>query len=485
MRYLYTLKSIVLTILVSVVCADFLFYDAPIGISVAIFYTFWLVILRGRIRSGNKSDPFLNIVTGASFGVLLALLWNPSEMAIIVALTCLAILALTAKHGSRAASEIWLKRIITYYIAAVIQLWRDSSTIKRWKESGHLQKSFFEGHDLKQRWLIPILITLVFFILFTKANPLLAQWLQDFAEIIEKRLGMVSWPDLERILIWIISFLFGWGWLRYRSPYRSLIFSGRQHPTHITENIPTSTVIRSLALLNALFLFMNGLDLRYLWGNGVLPQGMTYAEYAQRGAYPLIVSALLAGAFVLFTFKPGGSSEKSKLARTLVGVWVAQNIFLTISAALRLEKYIDIYSMTRLRLAAAIWMGLVACGLLWICLRIFAQKKNEWLIRQNCLTLSLVLYVCAFINFDGLIARYNVSHCRESTGQGSPLDWMYLRTLGVEALPAVQSLHKIETMHQDFRLDLQRTEGRIERELKYRRSDWRGWSLLQSSLPDV
>ena len=47
---------------------------------------------------------------------------------------------------------------------------------------------------------------------------------------------------------------------------------------------------RSLILFNALFALQTVLDLTYLWGGASLPDGMSHAEYAHRGAYPLIAT---------------------------------------------------------------------------------------------------------------------------------------------------------------------------------------------------
>ena len=60
----------------------------------------------------------------------------------------------------------------------------------------------------------------------------------------------------------------------------------------------------SLAAFNLIFALQNGLDIFFLWSGAPLPEGMTLAEYAHRGAYPLIATALLAGLFVLVTMRP-------------------------------------------------------------------------------------------------------------------------------------------------------------------------------------
>ena len=119
-------------------------------------------------------------------------------------------------------------------------------------------------------------------------------------------------------------------------------------------------ISRSLILFNTLFALQSTLDLAYLWGGASLPDGMSHAEYAHRGAYPLIVTALLAAGFVLIAMRPGGPAEHSRLIRPLVLVWTAQNILLVVSSIFRLDLYVAAYSLTYLRLAAFIWMVLVA-----------------------------------------------------------------------------------------------------------------------------
>ena len=90
------------------------------------------------------------------------------------------------------------------------------------------------------------------------------------------------------------------------------------------------------------------------------------------------------------------------------------------SSILRLDLYVGIYSLTYWRVAAFVWMGLVAAGLALIIVRIALGKSNQWLLSANLLTLSVTLYACCYINFAGLIAGYNVDHSLEMTGQGVP-----------------------------------------------------------------
>src|SRR5262249_3628146 len=125
-------------------------------------------------------------------------------------------------------------------------------------------------------------------------------------------------------------------------------------------------ILRSLLLFNALFAVQTALDLTYLWGGVALPHGMTYATYAHRGAYPLILTALLAAGFVLLTMRPGSDMERSPLFRPLVFLFVGQNVLLVISSIMRLDLYVQVYALSYWRVAAFIWMLLVAVGLVLI-----------------------------------------------------------------------------------------------------------------------
>src|SRR6185312_11342584 len=106
-------------------------------------------------------------------------------------------------------------------------------------------------------------------------------------------------------------------------------------------------------------------------------------------------------------------AENSRLIRPLVLAWIGQNVLLVISSIFRLDLYIAAFSLTYLRIAAFIWMALVAIGLVLILTQIVRGKSNAWLLSANAISLALVLYSCCFLNAPWLVAYYNVEHCRE------------------------------------------------------------------------
>ena len=81
-----------------------------------------------------------------------------------------------------------------------------------------------------------------------------------------------------------------------------------------------------------------------------------------------------------------------------------------ISSIFRLDLYIAAFSLTYLRIAAFIWMGLVAIGLALILSRIVRRQIHLLAADRQRLSLALVFYGCCFLNAPWLVAHYNVDH---------------------------------------------------------------------------
>jgi hypothetical protein len=323
-------------------------------------------------------------------------------------------------------------------------------------------------------WIVPIGVFTVFLALFASANPL-----------IENQLMKI---DLRTLFEFLGSFrMFFWGligctiWpLIYRrfkprptgQPQPGDAAAVATEPSDLDFLFGEKAMSRSLILFNALFALQSGLDLTYLWAGANLPDGMSHAEYAHRGAYPLIVTALLAAGFVLVAMRPGGPAEHSRLIRPLVLLWTAQNILLVISSILRLDLYVATFSLTYMRLAALIWMVLVATGLVLMLIQIVLRKPNSWLIAANAISLATVLYACCFINTPRLIAAYNVEHSFEISGSGPKLDLQYLISLGPQAEPALRP-HLADMPALQSVLTLCRARDNYLRS----HGNWRGWSF--------
>ncbi|MEL6478656.1 MAG: DUF4173 domain-containing protein [Pseudomonadota bacterium] len=331
-----------------------------------------------------------------------------------------------------------------------------------------------------QVWAVPALLGALFLMLFVEANPILGTLAAqiDLAVVLRE-------IDGWRIFFWALTAGLIWGVLR--PPHRA-----RTQPEPIADSpvsaalgapqpstrslllgdlLPAGAVLRGLILFNALFALQTGLDLAFLWGGVRLPDGMTYAEYAHRGAYPLIFAALLAGGFTLIATRAGGAAAGSRAIRWLSYLWTAQTVWLVISSALRLDLYVGVYGLSLMRVAAFVWMGLVALGLVLIVARLALNRSNAWLINAVLLSGLLTLYASHFVDIRALIARHNLAVSREMGGPGQPLDIAHLCRLGPAALPALRAAEA---------LDLERPMGcaaMVEARFRSAMAHWSGHTL--------
>jgi hypothetical protein len=517
-----------------VVVADWFFWKAPVGWTLG---GYGLLLMAAVLLTGEGKANRMGIATVTTAVAVLCLYCfeEPSLLIVLMGILGLATLGLLLREGWGHSALVWFERWARMVMIGWLTPFVDATAWMR--ASGDSRRRVGAPLRLLRNWLVPCVLALVFLLLFEAANPLLAQWLGDLKRILLE--GLRNWldrlPVAERIFMWVVVATFVWALLRYRSdmleksgtkkpvalPPQTSVFStvsGETSPasagsaSNVQESIPcrgaslpssssplrmeeailpvpsAGFIVRCLLLFNLLFAVQTAMDLSYLWGGAALPEGLTHAQYAHRGAYPLMAAAVLAAVFVLATFgtppKESGratdvarrdSYAAMRPARRLVYLWLAQNLFLVVSAGLRLELYVEAFTLTRWRVAAAVWMLLVFCGLLWIVIRIGLRHSNRWLINVNTLTLLGILYGCCFLPIDGWIARFNVVHCREVRGEGPWLDLAYLEHLGPESLPAL--VWFVGNFADSPRTPYVRDSiGCMQAQLGKTLSDWRGWT---------
>jgi hypothetical protein len=280
---------------------------------------------------------------------------------------------------------------------------------------------------------LPLIGGAVFLTLFHEANPIISDMMGDL------RLPQVS---VFRATFWGLVVVTVWGVFRPRR-LRNPLRLADPDAKHGLPGVSIASVTLSLLVFNALFALQNGLDIAFLWSGARLPDGVTMAQYAHRVAYPLILTALLAGLFVLAALRPGSPTGENRMIRRLVTFWVAQNVFLVASSILRTLDYIDAYSLTWMRIAALAWMGLVALGLVLIVWRLLRGKSAAWLINANALAAMVVLAVSSAVDYDAIAAAWNIRHAREMGGHGVALDLCYLNEMGPPALVALAELDRL------------------------------------------
>ncbi|MEP6868864.1 MAG: DUF4173 domain-containing protein [Novosphingobium sp.] len=307
--------------------------------------------------------------------------------------------------------------------------------------------------------MLPLVGSAIILALFSAANPVIEQILSGIS------LPELSFETFVRLMLWTLLFVMAWSLIHPRLALRILpTFDGSGDLP--LPGVSVASVKLSLVAFNLLFAMQSLMDAAYLSGLAPMPKGITLAEYAHRGAYPLIVTALLAALFVIITLRPGSSTAAVPAIRRMVVLWIAQNIVLVGSSILRLLDYVEAYSLTILRISAFAWMLLVAAGLMLICWRLLREKSASWLINANLAAAGLLLTIASFVDLGNVAAWWNVHHAREVGGGGSALDLCYLSELGSSSLLPLIELEQNPGLEPAFRERVQGVRDVIYRQLR-------------------
>lgn len=447
-----------------VALADILIWQVTPGISLGVFFLALLgvaMLLLGKSLTFGRAGAAL-AMAGLS---LIPLIEQVQALSVMIAALGVGAAAVVGTVGMSNAAT------------GVLRLWQ-AVPLLGLRHAGAGAKQIARQTDVAAtaeqmalRWALPLGFGLAFLGLLAEANPMLETWLTNTTNF------TFHGPGVGRVLFWLGVALLIWPLLVLAELRQRLLspFTGSVAVVARPALINAGAVARSLVLFNALFAVQSGMDLFYLWAGATLPTGMSYAEYAHRGAYPLVATAILAGVFALMS-RPLTTSNTA--LRYALLAFVAQNVFLVCSSLFRLDLYVDVYGLTRLRLAAFVWMALVGAGLCMITWQVVARHKNGWLMKRLAVVGVATIYGVTLFSFDASIAKYNLTH-------NVPLDRVYLCRLGPAALPAIQTFESKTGEILCMTLESPRVPEF---------SDWREWgfrdwrvlrSLSQMQFPDT
>ena len=440
------------------VAADRLFWGHAAGSDLGLFdLTLAATLL--AVRPSARRDRRACCALLASSVLALLQIEQPTPLNTLLCWMSLAIAALSSRVRAGETVARWAIRLAWFGGAGLIGPARDLVTLAAKVSSRRPRRM-----PLVALLALPLVGGGMFMALFASANPVIGQALATFP---------LALPDVPRAVF--LGFAAAAVWALLRPRFVRSRGPGEVKPARSPPGVTVSSIGLCLVTFNLIFAVENGLDLAFLWTGARLPSGVTFAGYAHSGAYALMVAALLAGAFVVLALRPGTATAASTSLRRLVILWVGQTLLLVASGVFRMVSYIQAYSLTGFRIAALIWMGLVAVGLILICWRLLRGRTDDWLIGANALVAGLVLVVCGGVDLDAAAASWNVGHARETGGTGAPLDLCYLSRIGDSALVAMTDLQR-QPLPQGLRDRVTWARSEALEALSRRQADWRGWT---------
>ncbi len=214
-------------------------------------------------------------------------------------------------------------------------------------------------------------------------------------------------------------------------------FSPKRPMLGITE------VATALVVLDLLFLLFVLVQFRYLFGGDTLVQvtpGLTYADYARRGFFELVltvvlvVPVLLSADWLLRRRIP----RDTFIFRILAGVQIGLVLAITASALQRLRLYHASYGLTESRFYAMVLLLWIGAMLLWLAVTVLRDRRHAFAFGALASGLATIALLFV-INPDAFIARVNMERMA-SADASVRFDVAYATRLSADAVPVLLSL---------------------------------------------
>lgn len=167
--------------------------------------------------------------------------------------------------------------------------------------------------------------------------------------------------------------------------------------------------------------------------------GVIYAEYARQGFFQLVAVSLLVLGVVALVVRlvPDHPSGTRVLRNTMLGVLCFLTLVILASAMMRLQLYIDVFGLTRMRVSAEAWIlwSALLFGLIIVAGVLNSLRRTtRWLPRTTVALGAVALAVFAYSNPDLRIAESHHDLDLEV------VDTWYLRGLSADAVPGLIGL---------------------------------------------
>jgi hypothetical protein len=419
---------------------DFLFWNHPPGVSVAIFGACAAAILSIRSMADRPSRSswiaamLLALSTGATFLEL-------SFSNVVVLLALLAVLMGERHYPELAAGWArWSESFVAWFGAPGRWPWLARTFAESELANVGLNSVTGDRAARSAQILAPaVALAVVFGVVLSFGNAIFRQLLTHFESIVADWISSFDFSVL-RILLWIAFATFGLALVRPRAASGQPRLWTRPIPRFFRADL-TVAVLQSCAVfvaLNAMFFAVNTIDVIYLWGRktgAALPEEVTFSEFVHQGVYSLIFAVLLSAVVIAVIFQQEARVTSHRAVKSLAWLWIVQNLILIAGVLLRLKLYVDAYQLSELRVYVGCFLLLVTVGFGLLALHIAQSGSLGTLIWRNTLAAFALFFLVQFPDVAGRVARFNVRQWNAEPAR--TLDLAYLETLGPGAWPVL------------------------------------------------
>ena len=164
-----------------------------------------------------------------------------------------------------------------------------------------------------------------------------------------------------------------------------------------------------LICLNASLLVLLFFEIRDVWFGFTWDGGML-KEFVHQGIWILIISILISMMIALYFFRDNlNFFSKANNFKIMMYVWVGLNVILALSVFVRTFIYIEYFALAYKRIGLIFFLLAVVVGLVSVAIKIYQKRNLFYLLRVNSWAVYGILIVMCLVNWDVVIAKYNLS----------------------------------------------------------------------------
>lgn len=411
----------------------YLFYKQTAGINFFIFNLLLIGMSAYLFPKPMKQNSWITTVVGALISSLMIVIQHTNLSIVANIISILLLVGFMYNFSSSIYVSIF-HGFLSIFIPFFKSVGKFLNRISNLNQIGVNADFKFKKYTV---FFIPILVTIVFYCLYAIANPVFG--------------NLITFPKFK-ISLGLVSFLFtGWiGLTGFFNPFGDeKITKWDNSNQNILTRIKTKIIrnfeitalkfenkkgVIMLFMLNILILIFNVFDFSFILTGKKLPDGVSYSKYVHEGVNTLIFSILLAISVIIYFFRANQNFYKNNtwLIR-LTYVWIFQNVLLLTSIVYKNQLYISEFGLTYKRIGVYVYLVLTLAGLLLTIWKVKKLKTVWYILRKNTIIAYTVLIISCLINWDGIIAHYNINSAKV-------LDVNYLFNLSDNALPELKGL---------------------------------------------
>lgn len=467
--------------LVLAVWADILFYGKAPGIS----YPLFLLSLYGLFWWQARANGRMNIARRHAFSLgmtvpilLLAFtflffsnsLFHIANFMLVPFLFIVQTILLTERNRKKWYTLGFLGDLIEIALLYTLRHIRvPFGGIKEWIKSRVDQKKYGVGKKIATGIGVSLPISFVVLSLLSQADGVFGFFLGEIPRLFWETVSVETLFRLFLIgALAIGMFAYFFTLVGKSEPFAEPVPNQEEKPI-VWDGIVLATM---LTIINVVYIAFTAVQISYLFTGEkmLLPEGMTYAEYAKNGFNELVMVTLINFLILIATMHFASRAKHGvyRVIQVLLSLLTVCTGFMLFSAYFRLSLYEAAYGYTYSRLLGHAFMIYLLVVFLIGLLKIW--RGGFSLVKYYAIVGLIAYVVINYINIDAIIVKNNLARYAE-TGN---IDLDYLTRLSDDAYPYLLALTNDPQMGERVK---KRLEIRLEEE---RESEW-NWQSFNLS----